>query len=382
MKPKGLSVCMIVKNEESVLAQGLDSLRDIPDEIIIVDTGSTDSTRDIAQAYTHNVYDFEWIDDFSAARNYAQQFVSLSHTLSWDADFFLDKENYEKLIACKEAVLTHDLSLFIWNAEYIDGVGKKQELRSFVYDSDSFYWKYPIHNQLRRRDSDFVPQEYRRFDIEIHHLKDPQEKSHRYSQTHKILKDYVQNNPSDIRNLIFYASSCKHHKEYQEAIHIYKNVLRFLGHKDEYLICSLVEQYMVCLFSNSQEDEAWRVFEQYFALYPHNKILQLLYADKLYSHRQYQAALSWYERSYHNPLSMKDFQEPRYESQSSPWIPLIDRERYQVHPAYMLALMLSHEQQYNQAFEILHSVISLSTKSHVKDLYNWLADTLYTKNTS
>ena len=58
-----ISLCMIVRDEESVLARCLDSVRDLVDEIIIVDTGSLDDTKAIARRYTENVFDFEWIDD-------------------------------------------------------------------------------------------------------------------------------------------------------------------------------------------------------------------------------------------------------------------------------------------------------------------------------
>ena len=60
-----ISLCMIVKNEERILKRCLDSVRDLVDEIIIVDTGSTDATKRIAAGYTDKIYDFEWINDFS-----------------------------------------------------------------------------------------------------------------------------------------------------------------------------------------------------------------------------------------------------------------------------------------------------------------------------
>ena len=66
-----ISLCMIVKNEEQVLARCLDSVADLMDEIIIVDTGSTDRTKEIAARYTDQIYDFAWIGDFSAARNFS-----------------------------------------------------------------------------------------------------------------------------------------------------------------------------------------------------------------------------------------------------------------------------------------------------------------------
>lgn len=59
-----ISLCMIVKNEEKILARCLDSVADLVDEIVIVDTGSTDATKKIAANYTDKIYDFTWVDGF------------------------------------------------------------------------------------------------------------------------------------------------------------------------------------------------------------------------------------------------------------------------------------------------------------------------------
>ena len=64
-----VSLCMIVKNEEDVLERCLESVADLVDEIIIVDTGSADRTKEIAARFTSQIFDFPWQDDFSAARN-------------------------------------------------------------------------------------------------------------------------------------------------------------------------------------------------------------------------------------------------------------------------------------------------------------------------
>lgn len=80
------SLCMIVKNEEDVLARCLDSIEDIAAEIIIVDTGSTDATKEIAARYTPKVYDFAWCDDFSAARNFSLSKASKPYIMWLDAD--------------------------------------------------------------------------------------------------------------------------------------------------------------------------------------------------------------------------------------------------------------------------------------------------------
>ena len=66
-----ISLCMIVKNEERVLGRCLESVQEIADEIIIVDTGSEDRTKKIAEQYHARVFEQEWQDDFSRARNYS-----------------------------------------------------------------------------------------------------------------------------------------------------------------------------------------------------------------------------------------------------------------------------------------------------------------------
>lgn len=86
MKRSTISLCMIVKNEESCLERCLQSVQGIADEIIIVDTGSTDKTKEIAKRYTNHIHDFIWIDDFAAARNHALNFATSEFILQLDAD--------------------------------------------------------------------------------------------------------------------------------------------------------------------------------------------------------------------------------------------------------------------------------------------------------
>ncbi|TXK80364.1 glycosyltransferase [Paenibacillus sp. N3.4] len=84
-----VSLCMIVKNEEQTLGRCLSSVRDLVDEIIIVDTGSSDATKEIASSYASRVYDFEWVNDFSKARNYAFSLATQEYILWLDADDYL-----------------------------------------------------------------------------------------------------------------------------------------------------------------------------------------------------------------------------------------------------------------------------------------------------
>ena len=97
-----ISLCMIVKNEEKVLRRCLDAAKRFADEIIVVDTGSDDSTREIARAYTDKVYDFEWNYDFSAARNYSFSKAESEYVMWLDADDVVRDEETVKINAWKK----------------------------------------------------------------------------------------------------------------------------------------------------------------------------------------------------------------------------------------------------------------------------------------
>ena len=99
-----ISLCMIVKNEEKNLGRCLESIRGLVDEIIITDTGSTDRTKEIARSYTGRVYDFPWIDDFSAARNFAFSKAAMDYCMWLDADDVIEPEDHERFLALKRSL--------------------------------------------------------------------------------------------------------------------------------------------------------------------------------------------------------------------------------------------------------------------------------------
>lgn len=159
-----ISLCMIVKNEEKILARCLDSIVGLMDEIIIVDTGSTDATKEIAARYTDKIYDFAWIDDFSAARNFAFSKATQEYIYTADADEMVSPENYERFKLLKEAMMPEieivqmkygnqlqNGTVYNFDEEYRPKLFKR--LREFV-------WEEPIHEMVRLNpivfDSDIV----------------------------------------------------------------------------------------------------------------------------------------------------------------------------------------------------------------------------------
>jgi glycosyltransferase involved in cell wall biosynthesis len=100
-----LTLCMIVKNEEKNLAACLDSVKDVVDEIIIVDTGSTDSTIQIAEKYNAKIFQYEWTNNFSAARNFALGKSSGEWIFYMDADERLDRNSIAEFKKLSDANL-------------------------------------------------------------------------------------------------------------------------------------------------------------------------------------------------------------------------------------------------------------------------------------
>ncbi|MBN1544765.1 glycosyltransferase [Candidatus Woesearchaeota archaeon] len=116
-----LSLCMIVKDEERFLRSCLDSVKEIADEMIIVDTGSTDRTKDIAAAAGARVFDFRWNNDFSAARNFSLKKATSNWILVMDADEVLDdigRSEVTRLINTREHCLKGSIGFKIQQRTY------------------------------------------------------------------------------------------------------------------------------------------------------------------------------------------------------------------------------------------------------------------------
>lgn len=164
-----LTLSMIVKNEEKYLRECLSSVKDVVDEIVLVDTGSTDTTIKIAEEYGAKVYNFDWVNDFSAARNYALSKSSGEWILYLDADERLDNNSVAEL---KKIISQNSLVAYYCTVKSYDSEGSRdnslQYTRLFVKSSGiTFHGK--VHEQI---ESSLIENNYRILssNVLIHHI--------------------------------------------------------------------------------------------------------------------------------------------------------------------------------------------------------------------
>lgn len=146
---KTLSSCLIIRNEEKRLKKCLDSIRLFSDEIVVVDTGSTDASMQIASAYTDRVYSFPWQDDFALAREESFRHATMDYLLWFDADNYIDPQNAEKLLHLKEQ-LTDESSIFLLLQS--DELMRPRWDHRITRRNPELHWKYPVHEQFPVRD--------------------------------------------------------------------------------------------------------------------------------------------------------------------------------------------------------------------------------------
>lgn len=215
-----LSICMIVKNEADVLERCLTCVDGIADEIVVVDTGSTDGTPEIARRFTPNVYYFDWCDDFAAARNFSFSKATMEYTMWLDADDVIDGENRGRLLELKRTLHPAvDMVMMRYEVAF-DGQGNPtlSYYRERIFRTALQYrWVGAVH--------EVIPQsgvvEYQEISIQ-HHKLHPTEPGRNLRIFQKMLAEGKRLDP---RQQYYYARELMDHGAYPEAM---EQLRRFL----------------------------------------------------------------------------------------------------------------------------------------------------------
>lgn len=210
-----ISLCMIVKNEEMHLARCLDSVAGLADEIIIIDTGSDDRTKEIASGYTSKVYSYPWKDDFSEARNYSFSKASMDYCMWLDADDILEEAGKEKMIQLKQSLSSDiDMVMMKYNTSF-DEEGRpvfSYFRERWVRNSPQYRWVGAVH--------EVIPPAGRILysDIAVCHKK---LKAGNPDRNLKIYQKLIaEGKYLEPRQQYYYGRELYYHKQYEEAISV------------------------------------------------------------------------------------------------------------------------------------------------------------------
>ncbi len=218
-----ISLCMIVKNEEETLARCLESVGEAVDEIIIADTGSTDATKEIASKYTDKIYDFKWIDDFSAARNFAFSKATKDYIFWLDADDILKPEDKAKLLKLKQNLDGDiDVVMMKYNTAFDE---KGRPTFSFFRErlsrrSLGFKWHEPVHEYLAYYGKSINS------DIAVTHAKDHSKPKSGENRNLRIYEAVISSGKAlSPRGMYYYARELKDNGRFAEAAAMFEKFL-------------------------------------------------------------------------------------------------------------------------------------------------------------
>ncbi len=218
-----ITLSMIVKNEEKYLQGCLESVKDVVDEIALIDTGSTDQTINIAKDFHARIFQYEWKDDFSAARNFALSNSTGDWILYLDADERLSVESIDEL---KNLIEKNDLSGYRCLVNSIDEINGKPNFMRYTRlfrNSPNIKFNGRIHEQI---DDSLLEHGYKILDsdIEIIHVGynvSNEELKYKAKRNLEILKDEFEKNRSSY-NAYQLANTYTTLEDYDTANHFYR----------------------------------------------------------------------------------------------------------------------------------------------------------------
>lgn len=270
-----ISVCMIAKNEEKYLEQCLKALRHYNWEIVVVDTGSTDATKQIAERFADKVYDFSWIDDFSAARNFAASKASNNWILVLDCDECLTQLDEKALRICMQQHLRHVGMLQLANL-YTQENGEKSykldEVPRF-YNRNFYEYRFRIHEQITPKNQENLDEvrlctfklplavEHYGYDIS------PEEMEKKQNRNLMLLQSALGETPFDDYLYFQIGQSYYILKRYEEAAEAYRQSMERNNNPEKGFMKVAIPSYGRVLLQLGRNEEALKLLLHYAGMF-------------------------------------------------------------------------------------------------------------------
>lgn len=368
-----LSLCMIVKNEENTLSRCLESVKDIVDEIILVDTGSTDSTVEIAKSYGAKVFFYKWDNSFANARNYSLSKASKDWILIMDADDELVKEDKDKvafLINNEE----NKLNAYLGETLSYSGELKSYNIYSnlnirFIRNGKGYKFIGDIHEQIKPGSEDEKKQVFLGLvDIRFYHygyLNETIIKKDKRKRNMDIIEKMLKNDPNNAFMLYNMGVEYSAKGDYSEALNYlnkaYKNFIPAAGFGSK-----LILKMISCNEYLNNLDECLKLIEVGQEYYPACTEYEFCKANIFYKKRKYLSAIDSAKKC----ISMGES-------------PVLLREvsgiaTYKSY--YLLGIIAYDVGDYDDAYDYLN--IALKINSKLTDALFKVSEILFKKNTN
>ncbi len=293
-----LSLCMIVKNEEDTLARCLESVKDIVDEMIIVDTGSTDATLKIAESYGARTFFYKWDNSFARARNFSLEKASKDWILIMDADDELKSEDKDKVI---NLITDSNSKLNAYFGETLSYSGDTPDSNiysnlniRFIKNGKGYKFTGGIHEQIVPGIEDANKEGFLGIvDIKFYHygyLKKTVDLKNKRKRNMEIIEQMLKENPNNCFMLYNMGVEYCAKGEYLEAINYlnksYENFDPALGFGSK-LILKMISCYEVL----HKLDKCLALIEQGLKYYPRCTDFEFYRASIFYGQKKYSCAI-------------------------------------------------------------------------------------------
>ena len=299
---------MIVKNEEEVLGRILSQMQPLVEEIIVVDTGSDDRTKEIALEFTPLVYDFCWQDDFAAARNYAFSLGKMEYLMWLDADDILTLEAQEKFLQLKKTLNPNtDMVMMPYHTAF-DEKGSptfRYYRERMVKNGKGFLWEGEVHEAI-------VPRgEILYAEVPITHKK---EKVADPDRNLRIFEGLIAKGKTlSPRHQFYYARECFYHGQYEKAAQLLEGFLN----NDEGWIENKIEavrQLSQCYFYLKDDYKRLHTLFRSFAFAPPRAEICCDIGSYFIEKKAFRQSIFWYTLATTRPKEEKNggFVLPEY----------------------------------------------------------------------
>lgn len=284
-----ISLCMIVKDEQDVIARCLESVKEIVDEIIIVDTGSHDKTVEIAAQYTKNIYHFDWIDDFAAARNFSFSKATKQYLLWLDADDVIQQNDKELFLKLKQTLSdTIDIVMMPYHTAFDQNNNATHSYyrERLLKRENNFKWLGAVHEAIPPKGNILYS------NVAISHKKlHPSDPNRNIRIFEKLI---AEGHTLEPRQQFYYARELYYHKRYHEAIKLFEQFLKEQKGWIENNISACIDLANCYKQINQQQYALLSLYRSFLYDVPRGEVCCEI-GNIFLARKQYKTAIFWFQ---------------------------------------------------------------------------------------